>query len=60
MEYLAGSLDKVIYNCEARKRITTEDIRRWARQIAAGMSHVSKENIVHRDLAARNGTFSLI
>jgi hypothetical protein len=53
MEYCAGgSLDKLLYDTE--EQISNEQKIRWIREIAEGMSHLHKYNIVHRDLAARN------
>jgi serine/threonine protein kinase len=53
MEYCAGeSLDKVLYDKE--HNISNEEKIRWAYEIAVGMCHLHKHNIVHRDLAARN------
>jgi serine/threonine protein kinase len=53
MEYCAGgSLDKLLYDKE--QYISTEQKIRWVGEIAMGMSHLHKYNIVHRDLAARN------
>jgi serine/threonine protein kinase len=53
MEYCAGgSLDKLLYDKE--QYISTEQKIRWVHEIAMGMSHLHKYNIVHRDLAARN------
>jgi len=47
-----GSLDKVLY--DDRQHIPDEQKIRWAHEIALGMCHLHKHNIVHRDLAARN------
>jgi len=53
MEYCAGgSLDKVLYDIEMQ--ISEEQKIRWVCEIAQGMIHLHKFNIVHRDLAARN------
>jgi type II secretory pathway pseudopilin PulG len=53
MEYCAGgSLDKLLYDRE--QIISNEQKLRWVYEIALGMSHLHKYNIVHRDLAARN------
>jgi len=53
MEYCAGgSLDKILYDKE--NYISNEQKIRWIREIAIGMCHLHKHNIVHRDLAARN------
>jgi serine/threonine protein kinase len=53
MEYCAGgSLDKLLYDNE--QQISLEVKLRWVYEIAVGMSHLHKFNIVHRDLAARN------
>jgi hypothetical protein len=53
MEYCAGgSLDKVLYDTE--EHISDEQKIRWVQEIAIGMCHLHKHNIVHRDLAARN------
>jgi predicted Ser/Thr protein kinase len=53
MEYCAGgSLDKVLYDTE--EHISDEQKIRWVHEIALGMCHLHKHNIVHRDLAARN------
>jgi len=47
-----GSLDKVLYDTE--EHISDEQKIRWVHEIALGMCHLHKHNIVHRDLAARN------
>jgi serine/threonine protein kinase len=53
MEYCAGgSLDKVLY--DTQEHISDEQKIRWVHEIALGMRHLHKHNIVHRDLAARN------
>jgi serine/threonine protein kinase len=53
MEYCAGgSLDKVLY--DTQEHISDEQKIRWVHEIALGMCHLHKHNIVHRDLAARN------
>jgi len=53
MEYCAGgSLDKWLY--DQRQQISDQQKIRWVHEIAMGMSHLHKHNIVHRDLAARN------
>jgi serine/threonine protein kinase len=49
---ITGSLDKLLYDTE--EQISNEQKIRWIREIAEGMSHLHKYNIVHRDLAARN------
>jgi len=53
MEYCAGgSLNKVLFD---RRQHISDDVKiRWTYEIALGMSHLHKHNIVHRDLAARN------
>jgi len=57
MEYCAGgSLDKLLF--DARQRISDEQKIRWVHEIALGLCHLHKHNIVHRDLAARNILFS--
>jgi hypothetical protein len=53
MEYCAGgSLDKLLY--DKQERISNERKIGWVHEIAEGMRHLHKYNIVHRDLAARN------
>jgi predicted Ser/Thr protein kinase len=53
MEYCGGgSLDKVLFDRE--EQISNEQKIRWVYEIALGMRHLHKHNIVHRDLAARN------
>jgi serine/threonine protein kinase len=53
MEYCAGgSLDKLLF--DERAEISMEQKIEWVREIAEGMCHLHKYNIVHRDLAARN------
>jgi len=53
MEYCAGgSLDKLLF--DTKLQISNEQKIRWVNEIAQGMSHLHKFNIVHRDLAARN------
>jgi len=56
MDYLYGSLDKLVYNQDNRAKLTDSDYIRYARQIAAGMAHIASQGIVHRDLACRNST----
>jgi predicted Ser/Thr protein kinase len=58
MEYCAGgSLDKMLFDTE--EHISDEQKIRWVHEIALGMCHLHKHNIVHRDLAARNILLSL-
>jgi hypothetical protein len=53
MEYCAGgSLDKWLYDRDTT--ISNEQKLRWVHEIAMGMNHLHKYNIVHRDVAARN------
>jgi len=53
MEYCAGgSLDKLFFDTE--EHISDEQKIRWVHEIALGICHLHKHNIVHRDLAARN------
>jgi hypothetical protein len=53
MEYCAGgSLDTLLF--DENKPITNEQKFGWVNEIARGMLHLHKHNIVHRDLAARN------
>jgi serine/threonine protein kinase len=53
IEYCAGgSLDKVLFDTE--EHISDEQKILWVHEIALGMCHLHKHNIVHRDLAARN------
>jgi len=53
MEYCGGgSLDKLLYDTE--EQISEQQKIRWVHEIALGMRHLHKYNIVHRDLAARN------
>ena len=47
-----GSLQKLLRTPEFE--MSMEFIIRIIRDIAAGMLHLAKEDIVHRDLAARN------
>jgi len=49
---ITGSLDTLLYDRE--EQISEEQKIRWVNEIAMGMSHLHKYNIVHRDLAARN------
>jgi len=53
MEYCSGgSLDKLLF--DERKTISNELKIQWVNEVALGMCHLHKYNIVHRDLAARN------
>jgi len=53
MEYCAGgSLDKLLY--DTKEQISMEEKVKWIHEVAQGMLHLHKYNIVHRDLAARN------
>jgi serine/threonine protein kinase len=53
MEYCAGgSLDKVLF--DEKQQISLEQKIKWVQEIAEGVKHLHKHNIVHRDLAARN------
>jgi predicted Ser/Thr protein kinase len=53
LEYCAGgSLDSLLF--DEHIDLSTEEMLRLIRGIAAGMFHLHKHNIVHRDLAARN------
>jgi len=53
MEYCSGgSLDKLLF--DENTEISMEQKIEWVREIAEGMCHLHKYNIVHRDLAARN------
>jgi predicted Ser/Thr protein kinase len=53
LEYCAeGSLDKILF--DSNVKLDDEYKMRLVREIAAGMYHLHKHNIVHRDLAARN------
>jgi predicted Ser/Thr protein kinase/cbb3-type cytochrome oxidase subunit 3 len=53
MEYCAGgSLDKLLF--DENQPISNEQKIVWVYEIAMGMRHLHKHNIVHRDLAARN------
>lgn len=53
LEYCAGgSLDALLY--ESNKTLSDEFKMNLIREIAAGMLHLHRYNIVHRDLAARN------
>jgi tRNA A-37 threonylcarbamoyl transferase component Bud32 len=53
MEYCGGgSLDKLLFDTE--EHISDEQKIRWLHEIALGMCHLHKHNIIHRDLAARN------
>jgi len=53
MEYCAGgSLDKLLY--DKGLPISNEQKIRWVHEVAEGMCHLHKYNIVHRDIAARN------
>jgi len=58
MEYLPlGSLNKLLMK---PTKLSTTDLIAMASQAAAGMVHLSSQNIIHRDLALRNvlvGTF---
>jgi serine/threonine protein kinase len=49
---LLGSLDKVLHDKD--HYIANEQKICWVHEIALGMRHLHKYNIVHRDLAARN------
>jgi hypothetical protein len=53
MEYCAGgSLDKILF--DEKVPISNEQKIEWVHEIAEGMCHLHKFNIIHRDLAARN------
>jgi serine/threonine protein kinase len=53
MEYCAGgSLDKLLF--DEKRPISKEQKIMWVHELAIGMRHLHKHNIVHRDLAARN------
>jgi predicted Ser/Thr protein kinase len=53
MEYCAGgSLDKLLF--DTNKKLSIEYKIELIRNVAAGLHHLHKHNIVHRDLAARN------
>jgi serine/threonine protein kinase len=45
-------LDKLLY--DKGQYILNDQKMRWVREIAKGMCHLHKFNIVHRELAARN------
>jgi serine/threonine protein kinase len=49
---LLGSLDKLLF--DSYEILSDEDKIRLVREIAAGLYHLHKHNIIHRDLAARN------
>jgi serine/threonine protein kinase len=49
---ILGSLDKLLY--DTKEHISNEKKIEWIHEIANGMCHLHKHNIVHRDLAARN------
>jgi len=53
MEYCGGgSLDTLLYDKD--QHISDELKLRWVHEIAKGMNHLHKFNVIHRDLAARN------
>jgi len=53
MEYCdGGSLDNLLF--DVKPQISDNQKIRWVYDIAMGMCHLHKHNIVHRDLAARN------
>ncbi len=53
VEFLeGGNLRSYVQNKE--NQLTLELVLQFLRGIAAGMLHLSNENMVHRDLAARN------
>jgi serine/threonine protein kinase len=53
MEYCAGgSLDKLLF--DSNEKLSIEYKMKLIRNVAAGLYHLHKHNIVHRDLAARN------
>jgi serine/threonine protein kinase len=45
-------LDKLLF--DTKEHISNEKKIEWIHEIAAGMCHLHKFNIVHRDLASRN------
>jgi hypothetical protein len=47
-----GSLDKLLFDKD--DPISLETKIRWLKEIAQGMLHLHKYNVVHRDLASRN------
>jgi serine/threonine protein kinase len=47
-----GSLDKLLF--DTKEHISNEKKIEWIHEIANGMCHLHKFNIVHRDLASRN------
>jgi serine/threonine protein kinase len=49
---ILGSLDKLLF--DTKEHISNEVKIRWIDEIANGMCHLHKFNIVHRDLASRN------
>ena len=52
LEYVdGGSLDKLI---ESGHRFNESELRSMIKQIAAGLRHLHRSNLIHRDLAARN------
>jgi serine/threonine protein kinase len=49
---ILGSLDKMLF--DTKEHISNEKKIEWIHEIANGMCHLHKFNIVHRDLASRN------
>jgi serine/threonine protein kinase len=49
---ILGSLDRLLFDKE--QHISNEKKIEWIHEIANGMCHLHKFNIVHRDLASRN------
>jgi serine/threonine protein kinase len=49
---ILGSLDKLLF--DTKGHISNEKKIEWIHEIANGMCHLHKFNIVHRDLASRD------